>query len=137
MVRALGGKRGALVAVCEEECALECGSGGVVCGPAGGKRFTVLGQGERIDGKEHEEIILAQGGDNGPFIQLKTHRNGLSVEPRAQGLDPRVDRFRAVLEHQKLSSLRASGLEADIVFGVSPVEANTGRTCFEGLGLHG
>jgi hypothetical protein len=109
MVRALGGKRGALVAVCEEECDLECGIGGVVFGPAGGKRFTVLGQGERIDGKEHEEIIVAQGGDTGPFMQLQTHSHGWSVAPRAQGLDPRVDRFRAVLEHQKLSSLRASG----------------------------
>jgi hypothetical protein len=28
-------------------------------------------------------------------------------------------------------------LEADIVCGVSPVEANTGRKCFGGLGLHG
>ena len=42
---ALGGEGGELVAVCEEECDLERGIGGVVFGPAGGTRFTVLGQG--------------------------------------------------------------------------------------------
>ena len=57
--RALGGEGGEPVAVFEEEFDLEFGIGGVVFGPAGSKRFTVLGQGERIDGKEHEEIILA------------------------------------------------------------------------------
>jgi hypothetical protein len=41
-----------------------------------------------------------------------------------------------VFEDQKLSSLSVSGLEADIVFGVSPVEANKGRKCFGGLWLH-
>jgi hypothetical protein len=107
---ALGGQRGERVAVFEEAFDLELGIGGVVFGPAGGQRFTVLRQGARMDGEAHEEIIWAQGGDNGPVIQLKTPSNGLSVEPRAQGLDPRVDRFRAVLEHQQLSSLRASGL---------------------------
>jgi hypothetical protein len=107
---ALGGKRGARVAVCEEECALECGLGGVVFGPAGEKRCTVRGQGERSDGQEHEEILWAQGGDNGPCIPLQTHRHRVSVAPRAQGLAPRVDRFRAVREHQKLASLSASGL---------------------------
>ena len=57
--RALGGERRELVAVCEQQLDLELGIGGVIFGPAGGKRFAVLRQGERIDGKEHEEIILA------------------------------------------------------------------------------
>jgi hypothetical protein len=107
---ALGREWGELGAVCEEKFDWELGLGGVVLSPARGKRCTVLGQGERMDGKEHEEIIVAQCGDHGPFMQLKTHSNGFSVEPRAQGLDPRVERFRAVLEDQKLSSLRASSL---------------------------
>ena len=55
---ALGGERGELVAVFEEELDLEFGIGGVIFGPARGKRFAVLRHGERIDGKEHEEIIL-------------------------------------------------------------------------------
>ena len=99
-----------LVTVFEEEFDLEFRVGGVVFGSAGGKRFAVLGHGERIDRKEHEEIIFAQCPHDGPFIQLKTHRDGVSVEPRAQSLDPRVDRFRAVLEDQKLSSSQSQQL---------------------------
>jgi hypothetical protein len=57
------------------------------------------------------------------------------VEARAQGLDPRVDRFRAVLEHQKLAFLRASGLEANIVLGTRPGEANKCRKSFGGVWL--
>ena len=123
--------------MCEEQLDLEFRVGRVIFGPARGTRLAVLGHGEWIDGKEHEGLILAQCGDKGPFMQLQAHSNGLSVEPRAQGLDPRVDRFRAVLEHQKLSSLSASGLEADSVCGVSPVEAKKGRTCCRGLWLQG
>ena len=107
---ALGAEGRELVAVFEEEFDLEFGIGGVIFGPARGKRFAVLGHGERIDGKEHEEIIVAQRGHDGPFIEFQAHRDGLSVEARAQGLDPRVDRFRAVFEAQKLPSLSASGL---------------------------
>jgi hypothetical protein len=134
---ALGGERGELVTVWEEACALECGIGGGVVGPAGGQRCTVRGPGERRDGKEHEAIILAQCGDNGPLVPLTPHSHGCSVEPRAQGLPPRVDRFRAVLEDQPLSSLSASRLEADIVFGIRPGEAHEGRKGFGGLGRPG
>ena len=121
---ALGGEGGKLVAVFEEELDLECGIGGVVFGTAGGKRFTVFGQSEWVDGKEHEEIIVAQGGHNGPLLEFKAHGNGLAVEPRTQGVDPRIDGFRTVLEASKLSSGSAGGLDADIVFGIRPVEAN-------------
>ena len=108
----------------EEELELEFGIGGVVFGMAGGKRFTVFGQSEGVDWKEHEEIILAQGGHNGPLLEFKTHGNGLAVEPRTQGLDPRSDCFRTMLEAPKLSSRSAGGLDADIVFGIRPVEAD-------------
>jgi signal transduction histidine kinase len=37
----------------------------------------------------------------------------------------------------KLTLFSASGLEADIVLRISPVEANTGRKCFGWLWLHG
>jgi len=57
--RALGLQGLELVTVFEQELDLEFGIGGVVFGSAGGKRFTVLGHGERIDGKEHEEILFA------------------------------------------------------------------------------
>ena len=103
--RALGGEGRELVTVFEQELDLEFGIGGVIFGPARGKRFAVLGHGERMDGKEHEEIIVAQRGHDGPFIEFQAHRDRLAVEARAQGLDPRIDRLRAVFEPQKLPAL--------------------------------
>ena len=94
----------------EQELDLEFGIGRVVFRSAGGKRFAVLGQRERIDGKEHEELILTQRRHDGPFIQLQAHGDGLSVEARAESVDPRVDRFRAMFEYEKLTALRTGGL---------------------------
>ena len=96
--------------MCEQQLDLELGIGGVVFGSAGGKRFAVLGHGERIDGKEDEEIIFAQCGHDRPFIEFQAHRNRLAVEARVQALDPGVDRFRPVCEAQKLPARGASGL---------------------------
>ncbi len=101
---AWGGERGARVTVFEEKRNLEFGIGGVVCGPARGQCVAVPGQGERIDGKKHEEILWAQCGHTGPCMQRKAHSDEWSVEPRAQGVDPRLDRFRAVREDQQLAS---------------------------------
>src|SRR5262249_10053944 len=133
---ALGAEGGKLVAMFEEDLDLEFGIGGVILGPARGKRFTVLGHGEWIDGKEHEEIIGAQRGHDRPFREFQAHSDGLSVEARAESLDPGINLFRAMFKTQKLSLRDASGLEADIVFRISPVEANKSRKCFGCLLLH-
>src|SRR4029450_2930840 len=77
------GQGGELVAMFEEDLDLEFGIGRVVIRTARGKRFAVLGHGERIDGKEHEEIIVTQRGHDGPFIELQAHSDGLAVESRA------------------------------------------------------
>jgi hypothetical protein len=106
----LRGERRELVAVFEQQLDLELGIGGIIFGMARGKRFAVLRQGERIDGKEHEEIIGAQRGHDRPFIEFQAYSDGLAVEARAQGLDPRIDRLGAVFEHEKLPSLSASSL---------------------------
>jgi hypothetical protein len=55
----LGGEGSKLVAVLEEDLDLEFGVGRVVLRTARGKRFTVPREGERIDGKKPEELILA------------------------------------------------------------------------------
>ena len=133
---ALGGERRERVPVCEQERDLKCGIGGVICGPARGKRVTGLRQGERSDGKAHEEIIVAQRGHDGPFIEFQAHGHRVSVAPRMQGADPRVDRCGAVCEGHKLPALGAGGLSADIVCGIRPVEAHKGRKGFRGLWLH-
>jgi hypothetical protein len=67
---ALGGERGELVVVFEQELDLECGVGRVVLRSAGGKRCAGLGQRERMDGKEHEEILLTPRRHDGPCMQL-------------------------------------------------------------------
>jgi hypothetical protein len=123
---AVWGERGERVPVCEEECALECGRGGGLLGPAGGKRCTVRGQGKRLNGQEHEEILVAERGNHGPFMQLQAHSHRLSVAPRPQGAAPRSDRFRAVLEDEKLAFRRAGGLYAALVCSIRPVKANEG-----------
>ena len=95
---ALGAEGCTLVAVCEEALDLECGIGGVIFGPARGQRCAVRGHGARIDRKEPEEIIGAQRGHEGPFRAFQAHRDGLSVEARAEGLDPGMNRFRTMFK---------------------------------------
>jgi hypothetical protein len=60
-------------------------------------------------------------------MEFQAYSDGLSIVARAEGLDPGVHRFRAMFKAQKLTLLRARGLEADIVWRISPVEANKGR----------
>ncbi len=107
---ALRDKGGEFVTMFEQDLDLEFGIGGVIFGPARGKRFAVLGHGERIDGKEHEAIIVLQRRHNGAFIEFQADGNRLAVEPRAQGADPRVDHFRTVFETQKLPACRTGDL---------------------------
>jgi hypothetical protein len=133
---ALGAEGGQLVTVFEEQFDLECGVGRVIFGPARGTRFAVLGHGEGIDGKEHEELILAQRRHDGPFLAFQAHGKRRTVEPRTQALDPRVDHLRSVVEAQQLPVRRAAGLSTDIVFGIRPVEADTRRKCLCRYALH-
>jgi hypothetical protein len=127
----LGAQGGARVAVCEEALDLECGIGGVICGPARGKRFAVRGHGERSDGTAPEGIRVTQRRHDGPFIAFQAHRDGLSVASHAEGLDPGVHLFRTMCKAQKLTVFGPSGLEADIVCRIRPIEANKGRKGFE------
>jgi hypothetical protein len=122
--------------VCEEDCALECGLGGGVLRPARGQRCAVRGHGERIDRKEPEAIIGAQRGHARPFREFQAHSDGLSVASCAEGLAPGVHRFRTMFKAQKLPLCGASGLEADSVLRISPVEANQGRKGCGYLWLH-
>ncbi len=114
--------------MCEEDLDLECGIGGGICGPARGKRFAVRGHGEGRDGKEHEALMIAQRGHDGPLRAFPAHRNRLAVAARAEGLDSGVHRFRTIFKAQQLTVCSASGLEADLVLRLRPVEANKGRT---------
>jgi hypothetical protein len=123
--------------VFEEEVDLECRIGGGVFGAARGQRFAVSGHRERIDGKEHEELLWAPCRPKGPCVACQAHRDRVSVASRAQGLDPRVEGFRAVCEAQALPPRSASGLSADIVCGIRPIAPDTGGTCFWRQRCHG
>ena len=124
---ALRREGGQLVAMGQQQFELEFGIGGVVFGPAGGKGFAIPRQRQRIDGEEDEKVILAQGGDQGPFVEFEADGHGLAVEPCAQRGDPRVNGLRGVLELKALPFCGASRLETPIMFGIRPVDPHKGR----------
>ena len=116
-----------LVAMGKEEFELEFSIRGVIFGPAGRKGFTIPRQRQGIDREEDEKVILAQSGDQGPFVQFEADSHGLAVEPRAQRGDPRVNGLGRVLKLKVLTFCGASRLEAPIMFGISPVDPNKSR----------
>jgi hypothetical protein len=134
---ALGAEGGELVTVFAEDVDLACRLGGGIFGPARGQRFAVLSHGERMDRTEHEASIGAPRGPAGLLLACQAHRDGLSVEARAAGLNPGVHLCRTMGKTQKLTVCSASGLETDIVGRLRPGEANKGRTYCGYLWRHG
>ena len=55
---ALGDERLKLVAMLEQELELQFSVGGVVFRMTGSKGFAVLGEGPRIDGEQHQELVF-------------------------------------------------------------------------------
>ncbi len=96
--------------------------------PRSGEGFAVSGKGERIEGEEDQKIIRAQSGDNRPFLEFEADGNRLFLEPCAQRSDPCVDGFWLVFEDGALSFCGARSLEANIMFGISPVKTDKGGT---------
>jgi hypothetical protein len=115
-----------LVAMGEEPFELACGIRGVVFGLARRKGFTIPRQRQRIDREEDEKVILAQGGDQGPFGEFEANGNRLTAEPRAQRADPRLNGLGRVLKLKALTCCGASSLETHIMFGIRPVDPNKG-----------
>jgi hypothetical protein len=115
-----------LVAMGEEQCELECGIGGVVCGSAGRKGFTIPRQRQRLEWEEAEKVIRAQGGDQGTFGECEADGNGLTAAPRAQRGAPRINGLGRMIELKALTFGGASSLETNIMVGIRPVDPNTG-----------
>ena len=67
----------------EQQCELEGDVRGVVCGPAGREGVAIPRQRQGIDREEDQKVILAQGGDQGAFVECETDGYGLAIEPRA------------------------------------------------------
>ena len=115
-----------LVAMGQQQFELEFGIRGVVFGPARCEGFAIPRQRQRIDRKEDEKVILAQGRDHGPFGEFEADGHGLAFEPRTQRGDPRINGLRGVSELKALTFCGASGLETNIMFGICPVDPNKG-----------
>jgi hypothetical protein len=120
-----------LVAMGEEQVELECGSGGVIFGSAGRKSLTLPRQGQRLDGKEDEKVIRAQGGNHGTLGECEADGNKSTAAPYAQGGDPGLNGLGGVLELTALPFGAASSLKTNIMVGIRPVDPNKGR---EGVG---
>jgi hypothetical protein len=124
---ALRMERRQLVPMRAQQCALQCGVGGIVCGPAGGEGFAIPCQRQRMDRAEDQKVILAQGADPRPFGECEAESHRVAVKPRTQRGAPRVDGLGRVLKLEALPLCGTSGLEAPIMVGIRPVEPNKGR----------
>jgi hypothetical protein len=124
---ALRGEGLKFVAMGAQELELEFGVRGAVLGVAGREGFAISREGEGVNGKEHEAVILPQRGDEGALVEFETDGHGLLLESRAQGAHPLIDGVWLVSEDTELTFLRASCLQADMVCGISPVDADEGR----------
>jgi len=107
---ALGVERREFVAMPAQEVERQFGVRGVVLGVAGGEGLAVAREGKGIDGKEHEEVVLAQDGDKRALIQFEADGDRLTLEPLAQGANPWIDGFWRVLDGGVLACVRAGGL---------------------------
>ena len=88
---ALGVEGVEVVAMREQELKLEFGVSRVVLGMAGCEGLPVPREGEGVDGKEYEEVILTQRGDDGTLV---------SSRPMAMGCP--LNRVRKVLTHASM-----------------------------------
>ena len=67
-----------------QQGAVACGLGGVVCGPAGRKGVARARQRPRMERAEDENVIRAQGRDQGTFGERAAEGHGVAVEAGAQ-----------------------------------------------------
>src|SRR5262249_17752645 len=79
--RALRLQRGKSLWVPHEKIQGKFGIGGIVLGATGFEGLTVLGQGRRVDRKEHQEVVLLQCIDNWALGQFNSNRDGTAEAP--------------------------------------------------------
>jgi hypothetical protein len=113
-----------LIPMREQQFELQFGVAGIVFSPAGGEGFAIPRQWQRINREEDQKVIRAQGEDQRTFVKFEADSHRLAVEPRTQCGAPRVDSLGRVLKLEALSFCSASRLEASIMFGIRPVDAN-------------
>jgi hypothetical protein len=133
---AWGGEGLECVAMRAQELTLEFGVRGVILRMTGRKGFAVRGQGARIDGEQHPELIFPEGRDERTLVACETHGEGVSCEPLLEGMCPRIDGLWCVFETTELPCVVANGWYADIVCGIGPIDAHAGGHPFLGWMRH-
>jgi hypothetical protein len=111
----------------EQPCEQQCGGAGVVLSSTGGEGVAGARQCQRMNREEDQKVILAQGADQGTCVKFAAESHGVAVKPRTPGGAPRVDRLGGVRQLEALPCCSASRLEASIMGGIGPVDANKSR----------
>jgi hypothetical protein len=124
-----------LFGMLEQKIECELGIGGIILRPAWGEHLAVLGECGGMEGKQHEELVLAKRIDDRPLGELKDDRDGPAAEALAQRPGPFVDHFGPVLELKGFARLAGGDLQTQIVFAVGPVQADEGGEAGQGVGF--
>ena len=104
----------------------QLGIGRIVLGPAGLEGFAVLGKGQRVDRKEHEEVVLLQRVDDRSLGQFEGNRDG-ATEALLQRSRPLIDARNLVGNAIELALIIVGRLQADVVLRICPINADIGR----------
>jgi hypothetical protein len=75
----------------------------------------------RIDGKDDEEVVFQQCGNNGPAGRFKNNRDVPALKSLLELGGPRVDGDGVVFDGGEFRPFLAGGHQADVVLAVSPV----------------
>ena len=94
---------------------------GVILGAAGREGIAVSSQRRRLNRKEHEEVVLEQGGNDGALAELETNRDGSASEALSEPLGPGPESSGLVLDDRTLSLADARHGKAHVVLLVGPI----------------
>src|SRR4051812_12333177 len=127
--RALGCQRRARLAMVAPAFARERSVGGSVLSLAGGEGCTVSGARAGLAGQAHADVGLAPRLDAGALVACKTAGHRVSREALAQGTPhPRIAGCWRGDTDTALAGRSARRVQAAVVCGLSPVEADARRT---------
>ena len=95
----------------------------------------ILGQGRRLDRNEHKEVVLLQRVDNGALGQFHSNGDG-TAEALAQRVRPLIDGRHSVGNAIEFARLVTRGLQANVMLGIRPIDADICGELMSGWRLH-
>ena len=125
-----------LVAVAAQQFERQLGVGGIILGPARRKGLAIFGERRRIDRKQHQEVVLLQGIDQRSLADLQTHGDGSATKALFQPTRPLRDGLGPVEQDATFPLVTVRRLQADIVFGIGPIDTDEGSKFSVGLSFH-